>query len=373
MVTAAGLLVGSWRRLATLDTGFQRAHVLLVTTNARAAQIPANQRRFAYARILERLGAIPGVDTASAAMRTPLGSVNWNGEITIDGAERAPDGEAVVQLNEVTPGYFATIGSRVVAGRDFTADDSPAAPMVAIVNEELARRFMGGRSPIGQRLRFTRGDRNVYEIVGLAANSKQSSLRELNEPVAYFPISQDPALAPSITFALRARESPASLTPSVRAAFAELDSRISLRIVTLEQQVGRALVLPRALGLLSGIFGALALLLAAIGLYGIIAYSVARRRNEIGVRIALGAAGSRVVRMILGDVGRIVGGGVVVGALLSLAATRLVVRFLYGVEPNDPSNLMLSALALAVVALAASAVPAWRAARLDPVAALRAD
>jgi len=184
-------------------------------------------------------------------------------------------------------------------------------------------------------------------------------------------MSQDSAPGLSLNFEIRTAGPTTAIIPSIKAAVAQVAPRASLDFTTMDRQVAESLRLPRTLATLSGFFGALALLLATIGLYGIMSYTVARRRNEIGVRIALGATQSRVVRMVMGEVGRIVGLGVLIGTLLTLSMTRLVSAFLYGVKPSDPTTIVLSAAALALVAIVAAMFPAWRAARLDPVTALR--
>jgi ABC-type antimicrobial peptide transport system permease subunit len=189
----------------------------------------------------------------------------------------------------------------------------------------------------------------------------------------YFPRAQESPEAQSDAFELRVATGPRSLVPSVVQAIADVNPRIALDFKTLDQQLTESLALSRTVATLSGFFGALAVLLATIGLYGVMAYTVARRRNEIGVRIALGAGQQRVVRMVIGEVGRIVAAGVAIGVLISLGATRLVVSFLYEVKPSDPVTILGSVLLLAAVGVAAAALPAWRAARLDPVEALREE
>jgi predicted permease len=374
-VVGAVLLLGSWRRLATLDPGFRRDHVLLVDADLHAAQLPDEQRGEVYRRVVERLRRLPGVREASAAARTPIGPTNWGTFIEVPGYTARSDEDVFVQLNEVSDRYFQTIGTPIRAGRDFGRGDVPGSPRVAIVNEELARRYFGGTAALGRRFRvqLMDGMSPAFEIVGISANTKQRSLREASRPMAYFSLGQDTRFGSSTNFVLRTDGPPAAIAPSVRAAVAEVDPRFSLSVVTLRQQVDDSLRLQRVLALLSGFFGALALVLAAVGLYGLVSYTVARRRHEIGVRIALGAARAHVIRMVLGDVGRMVAAGLGLGAAASLAVTRLASAFLYGVAPNDPATLAAAALTLAGVALAAALVPARRAARLDPVAALRED
>ncbi len=373
MIVGAGLLLGSWRRLATLDPGFRSDGVLLAGVNTRPARVPDEQLGETYRRILERLRAIPGVASAGAAGLTPFGTTN--SAITIDVAGYTPtsDNDARVRFNQVSDGYFATIGTRILAGRDFNSGDVSTSPPVAMVSEELARKFFGGARAVGQRFRQQWGSdfSPPTEIIGIAANIKENSDPGASQPTVYYALSQITQPWSSINFALRAEGSPPALIPSVKAALAEIEPRFSLDLRMLQQQLDEAVRLSRMLAMLSGFFGSLALLLAAIGLYGIIAYSVARRRKEIGVRIALGATHTRIIRMVLGEVGRLVVTGVAIGALLSLAVTRLVAKFLYGVEQNDPATLALSFLTLAAVALGAALMPAWRAARLDPMVALR--
>jgi predicted permease len=373
MIAAAGLLVGSWRRAAMLDPGFQSDGVLLVAVNTRSAQLPPDQRAATYRRILDRLRALPDTSAASAAWRTPFGA-NAQIAIHVGAASAAPAAQARVPYNEVSEGYFATLRTPLVAGRDFTSADVPTAPEVAIVNQELARAFFGGAA-VGRQFRVVEnnGLSAPVEIVGIVANTKENSLQETDKPIVYFPLTHNSRPGAGYNFAVRARGSTATLAPSVKNVFAEIDPRLSLTLTTLQERVDSSVKLRRVLALLSGFFGALALLLASIGLYGIMSYAVARRRGEIGVRIALGAERAHVVRMVLSDVSRMMAAGIAIGLLLSFATTRLMTSFLFGVTPTDPATLAASVLVLTIVGLGAAALPARRAARLDPVAALRED
>ena len=372
-LVSAGLLLGSWRRLATLDPGFRSRGVLLADVNTRPARIPADQRETTYRRILERLRAIPGVAMASAAERTPIGHRSWSTTIQALGSQSGT--EAVVELNEVSDGYFASIGTHILSGRDFSASDVPTSPPVAIVSQELARRIFGDATAIGQyfRVRYEGQIPPAIRIVGIAANTKLNELREASQPIVYLALNQNTRPLASINFLLRTADPPTTLIPGVKAAIVDIAPHVSLELDTLEGQLDESVRLPRTLGLLSGFFGALALLLASIGLYGIMAYTVARRRNEIGVRIALGAGRPQIIRMVLADMGRIAAAGVATGTLLSLAVTRLVAQFLYQVEPNDPATLAICAMTLLAVSIGAAMMPARSAAGLDPVAALRED
>ena len=243
------------------------------------------------------------------------------------------------------------------------------------MSEELARKYFGGAQAIGQHFRERLGDEwsRPIEIVGITANTKESSLREEARPILYFALSQRPIPDTSYGFAIRTAGAPLALIPAVKAALAEIDPRFSFEIATLQQRIDQSVRLPRTLGLLAGFFGVLALVLASIGLYGLMSYTVARRTSEIGIRIALGAHGASIMGLVLGDVGRMVAAGLGLGALLLPATTKILSRFLFGVGPNDPATVVVSALALASVAFGAAMVPARRAARLNPTGALREE
>ena len=375
LVTAAGLLLGSWRRLDTVDPGFRPKGVLLASVNTRRAGIPDSLRPAMYRDVLERVRGIPGVESASASKVTPIGRAMWNNIIKVDGyTPKSPD-DAVVWMNAVSDRYFATLGTPFIIGRDFHRRDTPTSAKVVIVTESLARRFFGTTGALGRRFRIEEGKEfgPPFEVVGVVKDTKYESLREKDPVVAYFPMSQDPSWEETISIEVRARGDISAVIPMVRSTLVGVNPRLTLGFVTLDRQLDESIRLPRTLATLSGFFGALALMLATIGLYGIMSYSVARRRNEIGVRIALGAARARIVRLVLGEVGRLVMSGVALGLLLALALTRLVVAFLYGIEASDPATLLLSALALIGVGLGAACLPALRAARLNPVEALRED
>ncbi len=376
LVAAAGLLLGSWRKLLNVDAGFQRDHILLVNVDMRPAALPAVRRGPVYNELLDRLRAIPGVRSASSSQVTPVGRATWNDVLHVDGFTPRSIEDAVAWTNAVSDRYFSTMGIPLAAGRDFNAEDRPSANRVAIVSRMTAAKFFKDPAPIGKTFRLEQGPTGLgppIEIIGVVGDTKYQSLREETAPVVYFASRQDTTLGPFTNLELRTDGSPGALIPPIKRAFAEINPRISLEFVPLEQQLAESLTMARAIATLSGFFGGLALLLALIGLYGTMAYGVARRRNEIGVRIALGAARSRVVRMVLGEVGRTVVAGLVLGVLMALLAMRLLASFLYGVTPTDPRTLVASGGLLFLVALLAAAKPAWRAAGLDPIAALRED
>ena len=375
LIVGAGLLMGSWRKLATLDPGFRRDQVLLVDADIRGTETPPEQRLALHEQMLNALRSVPGVRSASASQITPIGGSTWNEVVKTEGFKPASEDDAMAWANAVSDGYFATLGIPILAGRDFDDRDTKTSPHVAIVNEAMATKFFGTPAAVGRRFAKEEGSgwSAPIEVVGVVGTTKYRSLRDSAQPIMYLPRAQESAVAQYVSFELRTAASPTGLVASATKAIAALSPRITLDFKTLDQQLAESLMLMRLVATLSGFFGALAVLLATIGLYGIMAYNVARRRNEIGVRIALGAEQSRVVRMVLAEVSRMVLAGTLLGILLTFAVTRLVTSFLYGVAPTDVATLLGSMALLAAVAVAAAAVPAWRAARLDPVEALREE
>ena len=376
LLLGAGLLLSTFRTLVTLDPGFQREGVLLVSVDMRDARFTEEQSRVALRTMLERLRATPGVRSASASAITPISGAGWNGALRIDGYTPKERKDEMAFLNAVSDGYFATLGTQLRAGRDFDVNDVAGAPPVAVVNEAMSRKFFGGANPIGRRIAMRMGpdaERSVT-VIGVVRDAKYVSLREETREIVYLPMAQDSGSAPpSINLEVRALGSTTPLIPVVTAALAQVNPTLSLTYTTLSAQVNASLARERLLATLSGFFGALALLLAVVGLYGTMSYTLAQRRKEIGVRIALGAARAQVVRLVLGEVGRLVAAGIVIGGVVAYLATRWVTPFLFGVSPVDPMTWVLAAATLAGAALAAGALPAWRAAKSDPMSALRMD
>jgi len=275
----------------------------------------------------------------------------------------------------VSEGWFATMGTDLVAGRDFNATDGAGSAQVVMVNETLVKKVFGGASPLGRTLHVMSGTGMgpALEVVGVVRDAKYQTLREESQPTAYVPLAQGEWWGTYIQYQLRSDGSPTALIPGVKTLANETSPAISLEFTTLEEQVASTLRRPRLLATLSGFFAALALTLAVIGLYGTVAYGVARRRSEIGIRLALGAARARVLGMVLGDAGRLVLFGVVTGVATALGTTRLLKSFLYGLTATDVKILAGSAVVLAAAAVLASLVPAWRAAALDPTETLRQE
>ena len=375
LIMGAGLLIGSWRKLATTDPGFRSEGVLLVDTDIRNTNTPPEQRLALHQQMIDAVRRIPGVQSASGSQITPVGHSTWNDVFRTDGFTARSEDDATAWVNPVSDGYFRTLDIPMLAGRDFDTRDTPTSARVAIVNEAMARKLFGTPAAVGRRVQKQEGPgwSQPIEVVGVVGTTKYRSMRDSAQPIIYYPRAQESPKALEMSLEVRGATGATTLVPSITKTIASINPRITLDITTLERQLSASLTVSRAVAMLSGFFGTLALLLATIGLYGVMAYTVARRRNEIGVRIALGAEQSRVVRMVLGEVAAIVLAGVVFGVGLSLGAARLVTSFLYGMKATDPGTLVASAAVLVLVGVVAAALPARRAATLDPVAALREE
>ena len=374
LLVGAGLLLGTFRKLETLDPGFEPAHVLIASLDLRNAHYPTDRIVSARQEMLDRLRAIPGVVSASSSNSTPISGSYWNDEIHVEGFTPKSRDDALVWMYQVSPRFFETLGTPLTAGRDFDRRDTLGAPRVAIVNQALAKKFFGAANPVGKTYRNTYPELGPpIEVIGVVGDAKYGSLRDEVPATAYLSAGQDGSPFPNAVFELRAAGPAAGLIPSVKAALLGINPDITLQFGTLANQVASSLTRERLLATLSGFFGALALLLATIGLYGVMSYNVSRRRSEIGIRMALGAAEAKVLRMVLGEVSLLVGVGLAAGLGVALAATRLIETFVYGLTVRDPATLAAAIVLLGAVALIAGYLPARRASRLDPMAALREE
>jgi predicted permease len=371
LVAGAGLMLATFWKLTSLDAGFNREGVLLAGIG-----IPEGKGAAVYPEVLKKLREIPGVRSASVSGVFPICHCQWKGELSLDGYVGTSREDITVNLNRVSGRYFETLGGVVLAGRDFDEHDSASSLRVAIVNQALAQKYFAGKNPLGRYLRVRRGDEigDPVEVVGVVKDEKYGSLRDGFVPTVYMAWGQDDTFAPLTKFELRPWSgAPVTLINAAKSAIAEVDPRISIEFTTLADQVDDSISRERLLAVMSSFFGALALLLALIGLYSVMSYNVARRRNEIGIRMALGAERWLVHKMVLGEVSSMVGIGLTVGLGATLTATRLLQSFLYDLAPNDPWTLTSAAAVLVATALLAGYIPARRASRLDPMDALREE
>lgn len=382
LVVGAGLLVGTFERLAHVPLGFDSRRVLLVTADATRTAIAQADRRDFYGRMVSELSAMPDVASAAGSVATPAGSTNLF-PIWVESVNGSPVAGAAGQsskANFITPRWFATYGTPLRGGRDFDEHDLSSAARVVIVNEAFARQFFPDGHAIGNAIGLAFGGHGeipggAKTVVGVAANAVADSLRQPPPPTVYLPLAQwdfPIPLTSSIGIAVRPRAgAPSAIAQHVSATLTRVDNRLALRTRPLEDQIDASLAQERTVALLSGFFGALALLLAGVGLYGVTAYAITRRRAEMAIRMALGASPASVVWLVLSRAALVVGAGVVVGAVGSLWLSRYLAALLYGIAPNDPRLLVGAIVVLAAVSMFAGWLPARRASHIDPAVVLR--
>jgi putative ABC transport system permease protein len=377
LLAGAGLMTQSFLRMRHLDVGFQPTGLATVTVDLPATSYPsASAMQTFHATMLDRLARTPGVESAAAVNFSPLGSALVRGDFQLDGGRTRPRNYLVAKPS-VSPGYFRTMGIRLLRGREFTKRDDAASPGVVIVSKSVADHVWPGMSALGQRvsMKDKPGPGDWLTVVGVVDDIAQRGLDGKRDPAIYQPYAQ---LAQSfflehMTFVVRATDRPELLLGAMRRALREVDrSQPVGSIGTLDATIAMTVAEPLFQARLIGVFSALALLLAGIGIYGVVAYSVAERTHEIGIRVALGAVGGDVVRLVMRRVLTLVVPGVGLGVVGALAVTRVLTTFLFGVKPNDPATFAAVAATLVVVAFLAGLVPARRATRVDPLVALRA-
>ena len=377
LVVAAGLFVRTFSSLIGRDLGFNREPVLVANVNAQRLQIEPANRPDLFERFRRAAAQVPGVASAAASAVTPVSGSSWQFGLDRVNGVAAPkeNNRASFYVNLISPEWFSTFSVRMLAGRDFTPADTASSPAVVIVNETFARRFLNGRNPIGARILFEASPARPEverEIVGYVADSVYRSIREAVPATVYLPIPQYREPPSGLSISVKAvGGSPALLTKSLATALLDVNRSVTITLRPLAEQVNASLIQDRLVAMLSAFFGGLALLLAGLGLYGVTSYAVSRRRSEIGVRMALGAAPGRVIRLVLRRVGLLVGLGVGVGAAVSLWASTFVSAMLYGAQPRDPVTLVGAAVVLASCGALAGWIPARRASRIDPARVLR--
>jgi predicted permease len=381
LLVGAGLFLRSVRQARAIDPGFDAERLLVAQLNINLLRYTRAQGREFYRQVVERVGALPGVESVSLSRNVALtGSSSIRG-LMIEG-QPAPDndlrseggrgggGDGTVGVNVVGPNYFETFGVPVVRGRDFGASDAEESPGVVVVNEAFAARHFAGQDPLGKRLSFNGARGPWREIVGVARDSKYYTLGEARTPFVYLPLAQNHETGMALV--VRAAGEPAALAGAVRREVQSLEKNLPLTDARpMTEVLGAALYAARTGAALVTGFGLLALLLAAVGLYGVMAYSVARRTREVGIRMALGARRADVLRLVLREALLMVACGVGLGLAGAWAASRLLAGFLYGVSTTDPLTFLGTTAVLVAAALLACLVPARRATKVDPMVALR--
>jgi predicted permease len=372
LLALAGLFAVSLVNIGRADLGIRRDGLVTFKLSPELNGYSPERSSALFDRLEAELRALPDVRSVSAATIPILADEGWHNHMQVEGMPADPDRESSAAVTRTGTDYFRTLGVPFLAGRDFTAADATGAPRVAIVNESFARKF-NLAEPVGRRMATGRGNKPLdIQIVGLVADLKYSSVREPAPPQFFLPFRQEPP--GTLTFYVRTAGDPRALFGAITAAVSRLDDTLPVaRLQTIDDQIAENTSFERLLSVLSRAFAGLAIALAAIGLYGVVAYSVAQRTREVGVRIALGASPGDVHRLVLGSVGRMAAVGCVLGCAAAFGLARLAQFMFFGIDGMDPRVAGGSLVAMAVVALGAGALPSWRAARTNPVTALRTE
>jgi predicted permease len=372
LLAGALLFARSLQNLMTRDTGFQQDGVLVTNIDFTRLKLPEERRTLFVQDLLERIRVLPGVAAAAASMRSPVSGMSSNDDII---GENGVDTKEASWLDYISPGYFRTMEIPLFAGRDFNGNDTATSPKVAIVNESFVKKFLNGiKDPVGRQFRLWESPGKpepYYSVVGVVKDSVYKDMHDPFVPVMYFPRTQVEKPGTGATLLIRSQLGAAGVLNSVKGTIAGVSPEIDIQFKVLRTQIRESLLQDELMATLCGFFGALAVTLAAIGLYGVISYTVAKRTNEIGVRMALGAQRSGVIGLILREVAVLIAVGVAVGAGLTLAGSKASSSLLFGLKPHDPLTLLLAIVILATIGFAASFIPARRATRVDPMVALR--
>jgi macrolide transport system ATP-binding/permease protein len=368
LLVGAGLLLQSLQKIRNTSPGFSTHEVLHTTVSLVSAGYDAQRARSFQDDLLDRVKALPGVESAAFARMTPLSYGSFSSSpIAVDGYQPPPQEQPVVQYNEVGPDYLVTMGIPLLSGREFNRADDETSAQVAVVNETMAAQYWPGKNPVGQRVQV-KG--RWLQVVGVAKNSKYVSVRETPTPFFYVPLLQNFAIGPSLN--IRTRVNPETMTMALNREVHALDRNLALfEVITLQEQVDRSTSPQLVAVTLVGVLGGLALLLAAIGMYGVMAYAVSQSTRELGLRMALGATPSHLLRLVMSRGLTLTAAGIIAGTMVGLASTRLLGYLLYNVSPRDPISFGSAFLVITIASMTACLLPAWRATRIDPLRALR--
>jgi predicted permease len=370
LVVTAGLFLRTFTSLARLNLGFDSRPVLTASVEIPRAHLTSAPGSELIRQLLTAAQSVPGVASAGVSLHTPLDNQTWKNLIELPDGPDLPEADRLTHFNIVTPGWFDTYRTPLLAGRDFSGNDTVGSPPVAIANQAFARRFAGGRNPIG--LRVTHPGNVIREIIGSVGDAAYESVRAPAPPTLYIPYLQESQVASSMVVSVRAAGgSPALLTHSLVAALSGVQGDLVVTPRPLADQVSAALTRERIVAVLSALFGGLALLIAGLGLYGVTSFAVSRQRAEIGMRMALGATPQHVLSHVLTRVVTLVAIGIAIGIGVSLWGTRFVSPLLYGLTPADPLTFAAASAVLGATAGLAAWLPARRATKIDPAVVLR--
>jgi putative ABC transport system permease protein len=370
LLVGATLLMQSLRKIRTTSPGFSTTRVLDTWIPLVAAGYDAPRAKTFQDELIQRVRALPGVEAAAYARAVPLGYGSFSSTgIAVDGYEPQPSEQPTAEYNEVSPDYFATLGIPLLSGREFTRADDENAPRVAIVNQTMIARYWRGQNPIGQRLQV-KG--NWVQVVGVVKDSKYYSMDEAPRPFFYVPLQQYFSIEPDIH--IRTTQPLQTVQTALIREVRALDPNLAVyEMITLQEQVDRSTSHELVAVALVALFGGLALLLASIGLYGVMSYTVSQSTRELGLRMALGAGTSNVLRLVLLRGLLLTTTGMIIGIALALLLTRLLGNLLYQVSPRDPLAFAAAFAVMTLASVTACFLPAWRATRIDPIRALRAE
>jgi predicted permease len=372
LLVGAGMFVRTLGNYGRLNPGFDRDHLLSVHLDTNLVNYQASDFPSLYERLTSQMEAIPGVRSASVTTCSIVSGCLDSSAIRIAADQHQGSRKAEAQVNNIAPNYFETVGIGLLQGRVFATTDGLASPKVSIVNQTFARQFLSGGDAVGRRFSYSDNSQDSFAIVGVVADARVNDIREAAPPVMYFPIAQAPGNIDGLE--IRTMADPQWIGAQARQAVAAVDHRIPIiDIMTLNEEVKNNLTQQRLIARLTSIFGLLALGLACLGLYGVMAYIVERRTSEIGVRLALGSTRSAVLRLVLKETLLLISVGGMIGLALSIAAMHLATSFLFGLSPEDPATIGGALLLLLLVSVAAGFFPAWRAASIDPMQALRTE
>jgi predicted permease len=370
LLSGALLLVRSFWNLITLNPGFRQEGVFVTYLNL--GRQPPERLEALKTELLERIRSIPQVQAAATTSHVPLYGSSWTMGVRVTGAKEVREGSS--KITWVSPDYFKTMEIPVLSGRDFNEHDTATAPKVVLVNETFLRRFLGNADPIGATVRTGAEPgypEATYEVIGVVKDAKYGNLRQEIPPIAFAPARQHPISAAWAAVVVRSAEPLPGTIAAVKQRVAELDRSIRMDTSVLRTQVREGLARERLMAWLSGFFGLLAAVLVMIGLYGLLSFITLTRRNELGIRLALGARRGNILWLVLRQGLKLAAVGIAIGLAGALALTRLMRGLLFGIDPGDPATLIAMSLLLIAVASLACWLPARRAARVDPIEALR--